>query len=124
MTKSRALLFRFYAAFRLVYKQQSLSTYLMDEGTMKTPIPKDRLYWCFCSGWYSNFVGSESDQKQSVKLLQNVVYNITQYPQPPSPTQTHCLYILQLWEGWRGGVGQRGGRGATVHKRDRKYQHD
>jgi hypothetical protein len=31
----------------------------MDEGTIKTPIPKCRLYWCFCLGWCSNFVGSE-----------------------------------------------------------------
>jgi hypothetical protein len=23
----------------------------MDEGTIKTPIPKCRLYWCFCLGW-------------------------------------------------------------------------
>jgi hypothetical protein len=27
----------------------------------------------FCLGWSSNFVGSESGQKQSVKLLQNMV---------------------------------------------------
>ncbi len=38
----------------------------MDEGTVKTPIPSCRLYWCFCLGWCSNFVGSESGQKQSV----------------------------------------------------------
>ena len=48
----------------------------MDEGTSKTPIPKCRLYWCFCLGWCSNFVGSESGQKQSVKLLQNMVWSI------------------------------------------------
>jgi hypothetical protein len=29
----------------------------MDEGTIKTPIPKCRLYWCFCLGWCSQFVG-------------------------------------------------------------------
>jgi hypothetical protein len=29
----------------------------------------------FVLRWCSNFVGSESGQKQSVKLLQNVVYN-------------------------------------------------
>jgi hypothetical protein len=32
----------------------------------------------FCLPWCSNFVGSESGQKQSVKLLQNMVYNTTQ----------------------------------------------
>jgi hypothetical protein len=41
----------------------------MDEGNIKTPIPKCRLYRCFCLGWWSNFVGSEPGQKQSVKLL-------------------------------------------------------
>ena len=30
----------------------------MDEGIINTPIPKCRLYWCFCLGWCSNFVGS------------------------------------------------------------------
>ncbi len=40
----------------------------MDEGTIKTPIPKCRLYWCLSLGWRNNFVGSESGQKQSVEL--------------------------------------------------------
>jgi hypothetical protein len=57
---------------------------------------KCRLYWCFCSGWCSNFVGSESGQKQSVKLLQNMVYNTTQHP-PPHPNT-----VCSLWEGGRG----------------------
>jgi hypothetical protein len=71
----------------------------MDEATIKTPIPKCRLYWCFCLGWCSNFVDSESGQKQSVKLLQNMVYNTTQHPPQPS-VYTVCL----LWEG--GGMGE------------------
>ncbi len=87
-----------------------------DEGTMKTPIHKCRLYWCFCLGWCSNFVDSESGQKQSV-LLQNMIYNTTQQPPPPPPA-THCLGR------GGGGGGQREGRGATVHKRGQKYQHD
>ncbi len=91
----------------------------MDEGALKTPIPKCRF---FCLGWGSNFVGSESGQKKSVKLLQNMVYNTTQHP---PPTAAHCLYTVRLlWEGERGGRGQGEGRGATVHKRGRKYQHD
>ncbi len=96
----------------------------MDEGTIKTPIPKCRLYWCFCLRWCSNFVGSESGHKKSVKLLQNIVYNTTQHPHPP--TATNCLFILYVYfgKGGRGGRGQRGGRGATVHKGGRKYQHD
>ncbi len=77
----------------------------------------------FCLGWCSNFVGSESGQKQSVKLLQNTVYNTTHRPHPLPPA-THCLYILYVYIGKRGGGGQREGRGATVHKRGRKYQHD
>jgi hypothetical protein len=53
------------------------SAVTMAEGALKTPVPKCRLYWSFWLGvaWCSNFVGSESGQKQSVKLLQNVVYN-------------------------------------------------
>ncbi len=98
----------------------------MDEGIIKTPIPKCRLYWCFCLEWCSNFVGSQkSGQKQSVRLLQSMVYNTTQYP-PPPPTATNCLYILYVYfRKWgSGGGGQREGREATVHKRGRKYQHD
>jgi hypothetical protein len=59
-------------------------------STLKTPFPKCRLCWCFCLGWCSNFVGSESGQKQSVKLLQNMVYNTTQ-ASPPQP-HTVCKY--------------------------------
>jgi hypothetical protein len=71
----------------------------MDEGTIKTPIPKCRLYCCFCLGWGSNFVGSESGQKQSVKLLQNMA---TTQLNPP----THCLYILYVYFGKGGRVGE------------------
>jgi hypothetical protein len=39
-----------------------------------------------------NFVGSESGQIQSVKLLQKMVSNRTQNPHPIPAT--HCLYIL------------------------------
>ncbi len=68
----------------------------MNEGSLKTPIPKCRLYWSFCLGWWSNFVGSESGQKQSVKLLQNMVYNTTQHPPPPQPHTVCSLYILYI----------------------------
>ncbi len=37
----------------------------------------------FCLGWYSNFEGSESGQKQSVELLQIMVSNTSQHPPPP-----------------------------------------
>jgi hypothetical protein len=92
----------------------------MGEGTLKTPIPKCRLATCyshFCLGWCSNFVGSESGQKQSVELLHNMFCNTTQYPPLPPPPQphtvcTHCTFTLG-----RGGGGQREGRGAIVHKR-------
>jgi hypothetical protein len=46
-----------------------------------------------CLGWCISFVGSESGQKQIVKLLQNMVYNKTQHS-PPPPTATHCLYTV------------------------------
>jgi hypothetical protein len=51
--------------FNILEMYESLSTYeysictrTMDEGTIKTPISKCRLYWCFCLRWSSNFVGS------------------------------------------------------------------
>jgi hypothetical protein len=68
-------------------------------------------------------VGSETGQKQSVKLLQNMVYNAAQHPPPPSHTLSEYTVRL-LWEGGSGGGGQREGRGFTVHKRGRKYQRD
>ncbi len=78
----------------------------MDEGTLKTPIPKCSLYWLFFLGWWSNFVGSESVQKQSVKLLQNMVYNTTQHPPPQQP---HTVWIYCAFSLGRG-VGGGGGR--------------
>jgi hypothetical protein len=54
-------------------------------------------------------VGSESGQKQSVKLLQTMVYNTTQHPPPPPlPTETLSAYTV-LWEGGEGGGSQREG---------------
>jgi hypothetical protein len=44
----------------------------------------------FCLGWKSKLVGSESDQKQSGKLLQSMVSNTTQHP-PPHPSQPHKM---------------------------------
>ncbi len=80
----------------------------MDKETVKTPISKCRLYWCFCLGWCSSFVGSESGRKQSVKLLQNMAYNSTKRPPPSHPpsTATHCTvciyctFTLGRGEGW------------------------
>jgi hypothetical protein len=89
----------------------------MNEGTLKTPIPKCRLYWSFLF-WCSNFVGSESGQKQSVKLLQNMVYNTTQHPPQPHTVCKYYTFTLGM------GGGQRERRGATEHKRGRKYQHE
>ncbi len=76
----------------------------------------------FSLGRCRNFAGSESGQKQSVKLLKNMVYNTTPSPPPHSYTLSECLYIIYFGKGGRGGGGQREGRGATVHKRGRKYQ--
>ncbi len=86
----------------------------MDEGTLKTPIPNVVYTGHLCLGWCSSFVGSESGQKQSVKLLQNMVYNTTQHHPFPPPTATHCLYTVYCtFTLRRGGGGQ---RGATVYK--------
>jgi hypothetical protein len=69
----------------------------------------------FVWGGVAIFCRFEFGPKQSVKLLQNMVYNTTQH-YPPPPKATHCLYIMYVYSG-RGGGGQRDGRGATVHKR-------
>ncbi len=61
----------------------------------------------FGKGWWSNFVASESGQKQSVKLLQNMVHNTVQHPHPPTPPQPHtvCIYCtFSLGRGERGDV--------------------
>ncbi len=69
----------------------------------------------FSLGWSSNFVGSESGQIQSVKLLQNTVSNRAQHP-PPLPSYTLSVYTV-LWqrEGGRSWTREKV-RGATVHK--------
>ncbi len=88
--------------------------------TLKTPIPNVVFSVHFCLGLCRNFVGCESGQKQSVQLLQNMVYTTTQHPPPPSPppppTATHCLVFI-CCTFTLGGGDQREGRGATVHKR-------
>ncbi len=88
----------------MLEKESVVYIFPMDEGT--TPIPKCRLYLCFFGGWCSNFVGSDSGQKQSVKHLQNMVYNTTQHP--PSLTATNCLYvyITYVYFGMGGGMGE------------------
>jgi hypothetical protein len=47
----------------------------------------------FCLGWCNNFVGSESSQIQSVKLLQNMVSNRTQHSSP-YPSHTLSVYTV------------------------------
>jgi hypothetical protein len=89
-----------------------------------------------CLGWCSNFVGSESCQKQRVKLLQNMVYRTIQHPPSfPPPPVTHTVCIYSTFSLGSGG-GQREGKvegqqytsivplsmGATVHKLGQKYK--
>ncbi len=54
----------------------------------KAPYP-----YSFCLGWSSNFVGSESGQIQSVKLLRNMVSQQDSTHPPPSQPHTVCTYI-------------------------------
>jgi hypothetical protein len=68
-----------------------------------------------CLGWCSNFVGSESGQKQSVKLQQNMVYS-TFNTHPPPPPQSHTLSVytvqcmtVHIFSLAGGGGGQRKG---------------
>ncbi len=76
----------------------------MDDGIIKTPIPKCRLYWCFCLGWCINFVDSESGRNR-VLLLQNMVYSTTQQPPPPPHSHTLSVYTVHF-HGKGGGVGE------------------
>jgi hypothetical protein len=57
----------------------------------------------FCLGGSSNFVGSESGQVRSDKLLQNMVSNRT--PFPPPPTHCICTYIQYTYSHKEGGGG-------------------
>jgi hypothetical protein len=54
-------------------------------------------------GCCSNYVGSGSGQRRSVKFLQNMVYNTTQHPHPLPHSQTLSLYTVRLR--WKGGEG-------------------
>ncbi len=92
----------------------------MDKGTLKTPIPSCPLHLSFCLGWFSNLVGSESGQKQSVKFLQNMVCSTIQSPPPQIHTvcilyTVQCTCSLGRGEGGRRSE-RRYSRGATVHK--------
>ncbi len=49
----------------------------------------------FCLGWCGNFIGSESGQKQSFKLLQNMVSNTTHHPPSPPPSHTLSVYTVR-----------------------------
>jgi hypothetical protein len=85
-----------------------------------------------CLGWCDNFVGSESGQKQSVKLLQNMVYITIQHPPPPPQSHTLAVYTVHFSLG-RGGIDQREVEGqqytsivpssmvVTVYNLGRKY---
>ncbi len=90
-------------------------------STFKDTNPLVSSLLVICLGWCSNFVGSESGQKQSVKLLLCSTAQFT-IPPPPPPPATHTVCIdctFCLGRGERGGGqggGQREGRGATVHK--------
>ncbi len=75
---------------------------VMDEGTLKTPIPNVVFTGHFCLGWWSNFAGSESGQKQSLKHLQNMVHSTFQHPPPPPHSHTLSVYTVH-WEGGGGG---------------------
>jgi hypothetical protein len=72
----------------------------------------------------------ESGQKQSVKLLQNMVYNIIQHPQNHALSVMYCTFSLgregeevrEKVEGQQYTSIVPSSMGATVHKLGRKYQ--
>ncbi len=71
-------------------KQKTVS--VMDEGTLKTPIPKCRLYWSFCLGWSSNFVGSESGKVH--KYSSYIHGGNSSQAGSKIPTMSECLSSL------------------------------
>ncbi len=77
----------------------------MDEGTIETPIPKCRLYWCFCLGWCGVAILQVLNLVRNRVLNSCRIWSTTQLNTPP-PTATHCLYILQVYFGTGGGVGE------------------
>jgi hypothetical protein len=81
----------------------------------------------FVLGWSRNWVGSESGQIQSVKLLQNMVFNTTLhvhstvYTPPPHPLPpTICLYLLYFDIEKGEAVTREKGRWATRESTDYK----
>ncbi len=76
----------------------------MEEGTIKTPDPKCRLYWCFCLGWCSNFVGFESETECYTFAEYGLQHNSTPPPPLPQP-HTAFLYIYNVRLLWKGGGG-------------------
>jgi hypothetical protein len=62
-----------------------------------------------CVGWCSNSVGSESGQKQCVKLLQNMVSNTTQLNSPLNlfpAMHTLSVYTVLYFELGKGDWGR------------------
>ncbi len=107
-------------------KQATVQYRLWTKKLIKSSNPKCRLYWWFCLGWCSNFVGSESGQ---IVVNSWRIWSTKQLNTPHPPTATRCLYILYIQyvhfgEGGGVGGGHREGRGAIVHKSGRKYQHN
>ncbi len=96
----------------------TLCTYLFSHGRgggvetwtkeLKDTNPLMSSLLVICLGFFSNFAGSESGQKQSVKLLQNMVYSTIQHT--PTPPVTHTVCINSTFSLGRGGGGQREGK--------------
>ncbi len=89
----------------------SINSSCADTGILKeeTYMPEAMRQVCICLrpppllgfwfGWSSNFVGSESGQIQSVKLLQNMVSNRNRHPSQPSQPQTVYCTLTHRWGG-------------------------
>ncbi len=70
-----------------------------------------------CLGWCSNFVGSESGQKQSVKLLQNMGYSTIQHPPRP---QSHTLSVYMYCTYYTVHLVREGGKGGLRSERRKR----
>ncbi len=113
-----------------------LSVCFMDQITIKAPNPKCRLYWCLIESeapFHLRFLFGVVKQfcwfgiwsnTQSITPVDSL--HTTRSPPPPSRNIPYCIINTPVLNhtGWGEGWTSEKIRGALVHKRGQKYQHD
>ncbi len=94
----------------------------MDEGTLKTPIPKCRLFWSFLFGVVKQFIRfwiwSETECKTPAEY--DLQHNSTP---PPPPPHSHTLSVFTVHLVWEGGGVTWGGERGEVREKVERHQH-